>query len=273
MRTIVLGDCPMGQAIAAALRERGDEVVVAGRPADTHPPGMFAGIDVVFDFSRGDGVLGNVASGLAGGCRGFVIGTTAWTVTPPEIAAILIQHGAAAVVAASFSPGINLLSRLVESAAQLFGALPAYDPYVLEWHRRAKADRPSGTALELSRRILAAHPAKRRLADHAHPGRLEPDELEVSSIRAGSSPGMHVVGFDAPGETVELRLTARDRSAYALGAITSADWLLRASRGGGIHSFDEVVDDIVGARATPRPALEVGRSTSPIDVAPALPMA
>ena len=32
------------------------------------------------------------------------------------------------------------------------------------------------------------------------------DDLEVVSVRAGSSPGMHLVGFDAPGETVELRL-------------------------------------------------------------------
>ena len=42
---------------------------------------------------------------------------------------------------------------------------------------------------------------------------------------------MHLVGFDAAGETVELRLTARDRSAYAAGILAAADWLrARAAR-------------------------------------------
>jgi len=61
---------------------------------------------------------------------------------------------------------------------------------------------------------------------------------------------MHLVGFDAPGETLELRLTARDRSAYAAGALAAADWLLAQPRTAGIHPFDEVVDDLL---STPQP--------------------
>jgi dihydrodipicolinate reductase len=76
-------------------------------------------------------------------------------------------------------------------------------------------------------------------------GAPAPEELDVSVIRAGSAPGMHLVGFDAPGESLEMRLTARDRSAYAAGAITAAEWLLAESRSPGFHSFDDVVDSIV----------------------------
>jgi 4-hydroxy-tetrahydrodipicolinate reductase len=246
MHGIVIGNGPMGRAVAAGLRERGDEPPVLGRPATAHPPARFSDADVVFEFSRGSAVLPNIVAGLAGGCRSFVVGTTAWTVSPAEIGALLSQHGAAAVVAANFSPGVNLLGRLVGSASRMFGALPAYDPYLVEWHRRGKADRPSGTALELGRRILEGHPVKRRLADGPRDGPPDTDELEVASVRAGSSPGMHLVGFDAPGESVELRLTARDRSAYAMGAIASADWLLRSPRRPGIHSFDCVVDELIG---------------------------
>jgi 4-hydroxy-tetrahydrodipicolinate reductase len=60
---------------------------------------------------------------------------------------------------------------------------------------------------------------------------------------------MHLVGFDASAETIELRLTARDRSGYATGALAAADWLLATNRAPGIHSFDEVVDDLLTARA------------------------
>ncbi len=249
MRAIVMGDGPMGRAVAGGLVERGETPLVLGRPASTHPPGTFAGADVAFEFSRGTAVLANLAAGLAGGCRTYVVGTTAWSVTTAEVNALLTQHGACAVVAANFSPGVNLLGRLVASASRMFGALPTYDPYVVEWHRRGKTDRPSGTALDLGRRIVDGHPAKRRIVEGPRDGPPAPDELEIASVRAGSSPGMHLVGFDAPGETVELRLTARDRSAYAMGALAAADWLLRAPRRPGIHPFDCVVDELVGAEA------------------------
>ena len=88
----------------------------------------------------------------------------------------------------------------------------------------------------------------RRIVDH-HPRLTNVADLETVSIRAGASPGMHLVGFDAVGETVELRITARDRAAYAAGVLASADWLRRASRASGIHAFDVVVDDLL-ARTT-----------------------
>src|SRR4029453_17889343 len=97
--------------------------------------------------------------------------------------------------------------------------------------RRAKADRPSGTALDLAGRLIARHP-----------GLVKPDDLEIVSIRAGASPGMHLVGFDSVGETVELRLTARDRTPYAAGVLAAADWLRGGTRAPGIHPFDPVVD-------------------------------
>ena len=56
---------------------------------------------------------------------------------------------------------------------------------------------------------------------------------------------MHLVGFDAAGETIELRLSARDRSPYALGILTAADWLGRAQRAAGLHSFDPIVDELI----------------------------
>ncbi len=116
-----------------------------------------------------------------------------------------------------------------------------YDPYVFEWHRRSKADRPSGTALAIAERLLPHLPSKRqaRLASQAAP---EPDTLEVVALRAGSSPGMHVVGFDAPGETIELRITARDRSAYVAGALFAADALIAGPLPcNGLIPFDELV--------------------------------
>jgi len=232
MSTIIFGDGNLGRAIAAALRETGTEPLILGRPPNgRHAPADLGGAGMVFEASRGEAVRGNVESALAAGCRRFVIGTTGWDADRPAVDEALREAGASAVVAANLSVGAAVFLRIVERAAALYGAVDGFDPYIVEWHRRSKRDRPSGTARELARRLSAAQPQSA-------------DDLEVAVIRAGSSPGMHLVGFDAPGETIELRLTARDRSAYASGALAAAAWLSSESRPAGCHPFDAVVDEM-----------------------------
>lgn len=238
---LILGDGRLGRAVETAAHDRaerlgqGDRIRVLGRPATgRHDPAELTGAGLVVEASRADAVVPNLAAALEAGSRRVVIATTGWAADRPRVESLLRGYGAAAVAASNFSLGVVLFGRLVEAAVELFGPLEAFDPYLLEWHRRSKRDRPSGTAGDLARRIAAAHP---RLASA--------DDLEVVSVRAGESPGMHLVGFDAAGETVELRLTARDRSAYAAGILAAADWLRRAPREPGIHPFDPIVDELI----------------------------
>lgn len=246
MQALILGDGPMGHALADALAARGDGAAILGRPeADAHDAAAFDGVEVVIDFSRGDAVSANVAQALAGGCRRLVIGTSGWDAERPGVAGMLAEAGAAGVWGASFSIGVTLFMGLVEETARRFARFEEYDPFVVEWHRAAKLDRPSGTAQEIVRRLVAAHPRKRIVGEPSGP-RL-PEELDVTSIRAGSAPGMHLVGFDAAGETLELRLTARNRSAYAAGATAAAAWLLAEARPPGLYPFDTVIADLASA--------------------------
>ena len=60
--------------------------------------------------------------------------------------------------------------------------------------------------------------------------------------------------FDGAGESIELRLAARDRSAYADGALAAARWLVREPREPGLHPFDAVVDDLLADDAQLLPA-------------------
>jgi 4-hydroxy-tetrahydrodipicolinate reductase len=244
MSTIVLGDGPLGRAIGAALEARGDAVEVRGRPAGgRHDPPDLTAADLVVDASRARAVPDNVRAALDAGCRRFVIATTGWDAARASVDDTLRSAGACAVVAANLAPGAAVFLRLVAEAAALAAAMGGFEPAIVEWHRRAKADRPSGTARELIRRIDPFLPI---------------DADEVAVVRAGTMPGHHTVAFDAPGETIELRLTARDRSAYAAGALAAIDWLRTAPRAPGIHAFDEVVDDLVAAathgRDDPMPA-------------------
>jgi 4-hydroxy-tetrahydrodipicolinate reductase len=105
---------------------------------------------------------------------------------------------------------VNLFVALAERAAQLFGPQAAFGAWIHEAHHAAKRDAPSGTAL-----LLEA-----AMKEHAFNR-----PIDVSSTRAGSIPGIHTIGFDAPGETITLTHTARDRSGFARGALEAARWV------------------------------------------------
>ncbi len=247
MNIAIFGDGRLGTEIGDALGSRsGIRPLILGRPATgRHPSAALIGMDLVFEASVGGAARDNVETALSAGVRRFVIATTAWSDDQPTVDAALRRANASAVSAPNFSVAVNLFFRLVDAATRLYGPIAAFDPYVLEWHHAAKADRPSGTARELLRRIVAAHPRKRGVRELDADGPADPELVEVAVLRAGAGPGMHLVGFDAPSETLELRLTARDRSAYANGAVAAADWLMAHPRRPGLHSFDEVVDEIL----------------------------
>jgi 4-hydroxy-tetrahydrodipicolinate reductase len=234
----ILGDGALGGAIASRLRDRGDIVSVRGRPATgRHELATIAGSDLVVDASRGDAVASNLTVALAAGVRRFVVATTGWPDDRERIGAAMTRAGASAIVAPNLALGAAIFLRLVDEAAALAAALGGFEPSVVEWHRRTKADRPSGTAREIVGRLGAHLP-------------IELDEVAV--VRSGSMPGMHAVALDGPSETIELRLTARDRSGYAAGALAAIDWLLAGPRSAGLIPFDRVVDDRIAAAAANR---------------------
>jgi 4-hydroxy-tetrahydrodipicolinate reductase len=246
----------MGRAIRDALLARGDEVVgPLGRSDADRPPAASVGpVDVAFEFSHGDAVAGNVGYALDAGIRAIVLGTTAWSDARPEVTRRIEAAGATLVEAPTFSVGTVLFGELAEQAALVFGRLDGYDPYVMEWHRRAKADRPSGTAAAIANRMLPHLPRKTRARLAEGTDAPEPDTLEIVSLRAGASPGMHVVGFDATGESIELRITARDRSAYVAGALLAADWLRTTPSSDlpvGLVRFESVVKRILETPSDP----------------------
>ncbi len=64
--------------------------------------------------------------------------------------------------------------------------------------------------------------------------------VDVSSTRAGSIPGTHIVGFDGPAESLTFTHEVRDRAVFAHGALAAAKWL-RGRRGW--FRIDDMIED------------------------------
>ena len=77
------------------------------------------------------------------------------------------------------------LDQLAGTAAGWYAATGAFEPSIVEWHRSGKADRPSGTARAIARRITDAHPAP---VDHTADAPV-PDEpvalIEIAVVPNG----------------------------------------------------------------------------------------
>ena len=250
MHLLVYGPGRLGATVIATATAAGwPRPDAVGRPVGgRRRPAPLA--DVVIDASRGDAVLANLDHALDAGNRSFVLAATGWDADAAPVRARLLHAGAAAVAAPNLSLGAALFLRLTEIAAGWYAAGGVFEPSVVEWHRRGKADRPSGTARAIARRITTADP-RWSSGDDDTGGR---PVLEVVGIRAGTAPGTHLVTFDGAGESIELRLTARDRTAYADGALAAARWLRAAPRAAGLHPFDAVVDDLLAAPRVAVPA-------------------
>jgi 4-hydroxy-tetrahydrodipicolinate reductase len=214
MKILLVGHGRMGRLVGDLAPEYDCEVAgVIDPQSPLHGGGpddsRWRGVDVAIDFSFPDAVKTNVPA-LARQGINIVIGTTGWQGDETAIRRAAADAGIGVVAAPNFSTGVVLFEAVVARAAALFGAQREFGAFLHESHHAAKKDAPSGTALLLQRAMVDA-------------GFSRP--IDVSSTRVGYVPGTHTVGFDGPAESVVLSHTARDRSGFARGALTAAQWL------------------------------------------------
>lgn len=214
MKLLLVGHGKMGQLVGTLAPQYGGEVAGVIDPASPlHGGGpgdaRWAGVDVAIDFSTPDSVVDNAVV-LATRGISLVIGTTGWAAREAELRQAVADAGTGIVVAPNFSTGVVLFEALAARAAALFAPQADFAAFLHEAHHSAKKDAPSGTALSLKTAMQQA-------------GYDRP--IDVSSTRAGFIPGTHTVGFDGPAETITLTHTARDRTAFARGALAAARWV------------------------------------------------
>jgi 4-hydroxy-tetrahydrodipicolinate reductase len=213
MRILLVGYGKMGRLVGELAPQYECEVAGIVDPAapnggDVNDP-RWTGVDVAIDFTTPDAVLANV-SALASRGINIVLGTTGWQRHESQLRTVLRDAGTGIVAAPNFSTGVVLFEALVKQAARLFSNHNDFGAWLHEAHHAMKKDAPSGTALLLKRSMEEA-------------GYSRP--IDVAASRAGFIPGTHTIGFDGPSESITLTHTARDRGAFARGALTAARWV------------------------------------------------
>ena len=247
MKFALVGYGKMGRAIEASALAHGHTlgpiIDRAGRDrriVRTIGDASWRGVTVAFEFTEPDAAKDHVVELLRRGIA-VVCGTTGWDASDAAVRRAARAATAGAVISPNFSVGMGLFCAAVVDAARRFLAVPGYDPWVAEWHHRAKADAPSGTARRLAALVAGAGPARAAVREGLPVAAIAPGDVHVAAVRAGSQPGRHLVGFDGPHDAVTLEHVARGREGFADGAVLAAEWL-RGRRG--LHGFDKVLDDL-----------------------------
>ena len=205
--------------LASAIATLGGESIAWKLGRNEAPP-KDSPVDAAIDASTGAAVESHLAWALDHQVD-LVIGATGWSI--PDLKE-RVGDRIGVVVAPNFSLSVALYARLALVMARFAALDGERDPYIVEHHHARKKDAPSGTAKLLAKVIMKGCPRKTEWTLQG-PGELREHQLSVSSIRAGHTYSSHIVGVDAPAETLELHHASRSAMAYADGALRVSSWI------------------------------------------------
>lgn len=178
-----------------------------------------ADADVVVEFTVPDVVMDNLGTWRDLGVHA-VVGTSGFDAA--RIAQVREQWGSGppnCLIAPNFSIGAVTAMRLAETAAPYFAAAE-----VIEMHHDRKADAPSGTAMTTAERIAAAADQHRDVESEELIDGARGADVSGVPVHALRLPGIvadQTVVFGGMGETLSIRHTTTDRTAFMPGVLAA----------------------------------------------------
>jgi 4-hydroxy-tetrahydrodipicolinate reductase len=182
--------------------------------------------DVYVTFTSPAAEVQNVPTVAALGKR-VVLGTTGFTEEQTRQLREAVEGRVPVVFSPNFSVGVNILFKL----AQALKAFPQeYTFSISEIHHTGKKDAPSGTAKKLGQIIADVRGYSRTVYGREGISPRQPEEIEITALRAGGVPGIHDLIVAGPHEMLRIEHIAFSRSALAQGAVYAAEWLSRQTK-------------------------------------------
>lgn len=179
------------------------------------------GADVFVSFTTPDAETVNLPKVADLGKR-IVLGTTGFTEKQSRQLRKAVEGKVPAVFSPNYSMGINVLFGL----AKVLKVFPSeFNFSINEIHHTGKKDAPSGTAKKLGEIIAETRGYTKTVYGREGISARQPEELEITALRAGGVPGIHDLIVGGPYEMLRIEHIAFSRSVFAQGAVHAAEWL------------------------------------------------
>ena len=137
----------------------------------------------------------------------------------------------------NMSLGVAVLSCLAKITAKAF---PDADIEIIEKHHNQKLDVPSGTAILLADSIKSVKDdCEYNIGRHEY-GKRKKNEIGIHAIRMGGEVGTHEIIFAMGSQVLTLKHEAENRSLFAEGALSAADFLTKQEAG--FYNMDNILD-------------------------------
>ena len=177
-------------------------------------------IDAIIDFSEPNNSMKLLRFASKNNIPSLV-GTTGFSETE-SAEMIELANYFPLLIAPNTSIGIVLIKRMLESISSELDLFSI--PEIYESHHQEKKDSPSGTALDLSKKLSS-------LKNYS-------GEIKILSERSGESAGEHKITLKRPNELIEITHSALDRSVFADGAIEAVKWI--SNKTSGLYTMNDI---------------------------------
>jgi 4-hydroxy-tetrahydrodipicolinate reductase len=220
----------IGKKLSEA-RLRDSDVIVRGA---SEIEKAVADSDVVLFVSRPDADLKNIPMVIEAKKR-VVVGTTGFTEGQYERLNSILGR-VPSVLASNFSVGANIMFQIARLVSK-FDSL--YDFSIVEEHHKHKIDAPSGTAKTIFNSLnYDSH--FQIVTDRTSRPKHVLGEVEIVSLRAGGTPGIHQLICSGENDMIRIEHIAFSRAAAADGALLACSWVASKDRAG-VYAMQDVL--------------------------------
>lgn len=238
----------MGRVISGLVKEDPSAEIVAGidisgEQLDGYP--VYKSLaecpvdaDALIDFSSPK-ALDDILTSAKARKLPLVLCTTGYS--EEQLAQIAEASKEVAVLrSANMSLGVNLLLKLVQTAAQVL-ADADFDIEIIEKHHNQKVDAPSGTALAFADAINTAlrNEYSYQYDRSQKREKRAKNEIGISAVRGGTIVGEHEILFAGADEVVEFKHTAYSKAIFGKGAVSAAKFL--SGKQNGMYDMKDVI--------------------------------
>jgi 4-hydroxy-tetrahydrodipicolinate reductase len=225
MKIALIGYGKMGKEIEKIAHERNhliSLIIDINNPKELTAENLKKA-EVAIDFSVPETAYSNIMACFEAGIP-VVSGTTGWLDKFDEVTDFCKNNGKTFFYASNYSIGVNIFFAINKRLAELMNKFTEYNVEIEETHHIHKLDAPSGTAITIANDII-------NKLDRKTVWELDKSSniqsIKIKAIREGEVPGIHIVNYDSPVDSIEIKHSAKSRKGFALGAVLAAEFICK----------------------------------------------